>query len=134
MKLIIICVFGFFSISSFASEKTVFCKTAEKVNGWNGSDTIDYIYLKATVKEDLLMSPEVSGAYSIFNEGLNFDANISSNGNWVKFRYLEDAWHFVTVTFPINYFSKKKFAGFISIVHEDPNWRNQNLKLHCTMK
>jgi hypothetical protein len=105
---------SFLLSSTIVSAKTLSCQSLKKVEGWDGSNTNENVLLSSTIKGKDLVNPILDGAYKADYVG-DLIGKTSTNGKWVKYKYLEDAWCWFSVSLPVNFTTSKKFPGFVDV-------------------
>jgi len=138
MKSIITVFAIILSVDSFASS-SLECRTLQKVSGWKGTDTFDYVYFTATIASNsLLNNAEVSGAYDSDKRDISSDSKYQPKSPlytyYHKFGALEDAWNWFSPLLPKNVLNlkSKRFPGYLQIMGEQGY--KGTLKLDCVIK
>lgn len=128
-----------FIVSSTAQATTVvFCQSEEKVEGWVGHRTSDYIYFNAVLVSDKILSQaRIDGAFQ--SESRDVEAHPDYKPvspryrNYNKFSPLEDAWHWFAPLFPKDLPTRSKtFDGYIQI-HSEAGYL-KTVTLHCDLQ
>lgn len=101
-------------MSSYAPAKTLSCESLKKVEGWDGGNTNEKVQFLSKVNGKTLVGPELNGAYKASLNGDLFGTK-STNGKWVKYKYLEDAWCWFSVSLPLEFDKTSKFTGFVDV-------------------
>ena len=125
-----------FSLTSFAAPVLI-CKTRDKVEGWTGSPTLDFVYFTAFVESELQLSrAEIRGAYGSDIRNINIDPAYKPRSpfyrEFYRFGALEDAWNWFYPLLPKD-FSKQSgsFPAYIQILGEAGF--KETLKLTCIL-
>jgi hypothetical protein len=133
MKIALFAILFFISLQSFAKELQ--CKSSAKFEGWDSGNTHDFVYLTASVSGSALVDPVATGAYQADFRG-ELGWLLSPNRSWLRYKTLEDAWCWYTVTLPLGFQAKSKgerFIGFIDRLCEDQSGQ-ESIRLSCSLR
>jgi hypothetical protein len=106
---------------------TLNCSTEQKIEGWDGSTTHDYLKLTAEVTPSGdLQGAVIGGAYLTDQRDLTADANYKPTSPTYKmfnrFSVLEDAWNWFSILLPKDLSQRglgQKFSAYVQIVDEE---------------
>lgn len=126
------------AIPALAANPVLICKTDDKVEGWDGGSTNDFVFLTAYVDSDVQISKaQIKGAFLTDIRDLQADKKYkpvaASYRDMNRFGVLEDAWHFFRPLLPKNLTTLRgSFTGYIQITGEDGY--KETLKLGCFVR
>ncbi len=115
------------------------CSTEQKIEGWDGSTTHDYLKLTAEVTTNGdLQGAAIRGAYLTDQRDLTADVNYKPTSPTYKMfnRYsvLEDAWNWFMILLPKDLSERglaQEFTAYVQIVGEEGFKGTE--KLTCTL-
>ncbi len=124
-------------MSSFAHAGTILnCQTENKIDGWNGSSTHEYLVFTAEVESNTtLKNAEILGAYKSDIRTIEADPNYKPRSDiyktYNKFEPLEDAWNWFVPLLPKDLLDHEDtFAGYIQLHKEDVGY-SETIKMEC---
>jgi hypothetical protein len=137
MKSLLLAVSLLFSGSVFAALDlpVLICQSNEKIEGWDGGPTNDYVYYRAYIESSTsLLKAQVTGAYLSDDRDLTADADPTNKYDRTRFGSLEDAWHWFKLLLPKDFAALDgKFKGSIQTWAEEVNQPNY-IDLTCFIK
>lgn len=127
---------GLFAWEAMAA--TVICKSEEKVDGWTGTETHDFLRFTAYVTSNTELSKaQVKGAYVSDQRDLVIEEDYQPKSgrykSYHRFGPLEDAWNWFRPLLPKDVMERKApFTGFVQIMGEESY--KGTVRLSCFLK
>ncbi len=133
MKFIILA--GIMLCSVAVSAQTLTCESLKKIEGWDGGNTYEKVKLSAHLSDKKIVDPVLNGAYKASYEGA-LSGKVSTNSKWIKYKYLQDAWCWYSVSVPADFNNQKRFAGFIDMRCEGYSFATviNSIQVNCQLR